>query len=52
MVDRLRMAGVDASMPCPSADQSREAHVDAAPEAWRSIKRDDLVAELDKRVRS
>jgi hypothetical protein len=31
-----------------SADQSRKAHVDAAREAWRSIKRDDLVAELDK----
>ena len=31
-----------------SADQSRKAHVNAAREAWRSIKRDDLVAELDK----
>jgi tetratricopeptide (TPR) repeat protein len=31
-----------------SADQSRAAHVNAAREAWRSIKRDDLVAELDK----
>jgi predicted pyridoxine 5'-phosphate oxidase superfamily flavin-nucleotide-binding protein len=29
-----------------SADQSRKAHVNAAREAWRSIKRDDLVAEL------
>jgi len=30
-----------------SADQSPKAHVNAAREAWRSIKRDDLVAELD-----
>jgi tetratricopeptide (TPR) repeat protein len=31
-----------------SADQSRKTHVDAAREAWRSIKRDDLVAKLDE----
>jgi len=31
-----------------SADQSRKAHVDAARDAWRCIKRDDLVADLDE----
>ena len=31
-----------------SAGQSRKAHVNAAREAWRSIKRDDLIAELDE----
>jgi hypothetical protein len=31
-----------------SADQSRKAHVDAARDAWRSIKQDDLVAEVDE----
>ena len=31
-----------------SSDQSRQAHVNAAREAWRSIKRDDLIAQLEK----
>jgi tetratricopeptide (TPR) repeat protein len=30
-----------------AADETRKEHVSAAREAWRSIKRDDLVAELD-----
>jgi tetratricopeptide (TPR) repeat protein len=31
-----------------SVDQTRKAHVAAAREAWRSIKRDDLIADLDE----
>jgi tetratricopeptide (TPR) repeat protein len=42
------IAGTHRRLARLSAGQSRKAHVDTAREAWRSIKRNDLVAELDK----